>query len=148
MTFLLPPGIRELKQHYMKLLLTQIMPSLQTQLMISKEIYIFFLKKKWSCQNLSTFFLMSVKTDTSISKVRVNINWKRSNILMQNNFSATFPKHILCNEENSLIFRLSVIFIRNIFIWSLEILCSIATIMNRERNVYIYFLYITFFFLS
>ena len=39
---------------------------------------------------------------------------------------------MLCDEENSLIFHLPIIFIRNIF--TLEIWCSIARIMNRERK--------------
>ena len=49
-------------------------------------------------------------------------------------FFATFPNHRLCNEENNLIIYILVFFIRNIFIWSLEILCSIARIMNLQRK--------------
>ena len=41
-----------------------------------------FFEKKWACQNLWTFFLMSVYTDASIKGLSVNINWKRSNILV------------------------------------------------------------------
>ena len=49
-------------------------------------------------------------------------------------FFAFFPNHVLCNEEDSLIIHLSIFFVRNIFIWSLEILCFIARIMSRERK--------------
>ena len=49
-------------------------------------------------------------------------------------FLPLFQNTYHCNEENSLIFHLSIIFIRNIYIWSLEILCFITRIMNREKK--------------
>ena len=41
---------------------------------------------------------------------------------------------MLCNEEISLIFHLSIIFRRNIFILSIEVLCPIARGINKDRK--------------
>ena len=63
--------------------------------------------------------------------VRVNTNRKKVKYICKEwHFSQIYIRR----EEDISIFHLSIIFIRNIFNWSLEILCSIGRIMNRERK--------------
>ena len=63
--------------------------------------------------------------------VRVNTNRKKVKYICKEwHFSQIYIR----SEEDISIFHLSIIFIRNIFNWSLEILCSIGRIMNRERK--------------
>ena len=47
-------------------------------------------------------------------------------------FFCHFSQAYIMQWRKWLIFHLSIIFIRNIFIWSLEVLCSIPRITNRE----------------
>ena len=111
--------------------LTHIVPSLQLQLIFwyficfNEYWKIFFWKK--GVRIYGRFSTCQFK----LGCVRVNTNRKKVKYICKEwHFSQIYIR----SEEDISIFHLSIIFIRNIFNWSLEILCSIGRIMNRERK--------------
>ena len=103
-------------------------------LISNKELYIYIFWKNMDASEFMDFFPYvswnwllheEASCKQKLKKIKYTyIEW----------FSCHFSRAHIMKRKKEFNISVSIIFMRNVFIWSLEILCSIARNMNREKK--------------